>query len=73
MKGLSFFDTNILIYADDASAKNKRERAISLMWSMRRQLQEYYAATIRKLGIAAEIAQRNVVGCNRLPSICAVP
>jgi hypothetical protein len=31
MKGLEFFDANILIYVDDASAKNKRERAISLI------------------------------------------
>jgi predicted nucleic acid-binding protein len=29
MNGLAFFDTNILIYADDASARAKQERAIS--------------------------------------------
>ncbi len=69
MKGLAFFDTNILIYADDASAKRKRERAISLIVEHRggnslvtslQVLQEYYAAATRKLGVAAEIAQRKV-------------
>jgi predicted nucleic acid-binding protein len=69
MKGLAFFDTNILIYADDASAKRKREQAISLIVEHRggnsmvtslQVLQEYYAAATRKLGVAAEIAQRKV-------------
>jgi predicted nucleic acid-binding protein len=69
MKGLAFFDTNVLIYADDVSAKGKRERAISLIVEHRgdnslvtslQVLQEYYAAATRKLGVAAEIAQRKV-------------
>jgi len=31
MTGQAFFDANILIYADDASAPEKQERAISLI------------------------------------------
>jgi predicted nucleic acid-binding protein len=69
MKGLAFFDTNILIYADDSSVKTKQDRAISLIVEHRADnslvtslqvLQEYYAAATRKLGVAAEIAQRKV-------------
>jgi predicted nucleic acid-binding protein len=69
MSGLAFFDTNVLIYADDASAPQKQERAISLIAQHQRQnssvlslqvLQEYFAAATRKLGVAAETAQRKV-------------
>jgi predicted nucleic acid-binding protein len=69
MSGLAFFDTNILIYADDASAPEKRERAISLVADHQRRnslvislqvLQEYFSAATRKLGVAAETAQRKV-------------
>ena len=69
MNGLAFFDTNILIYADDASAPQKQERAISLIAEHQRRnlsvislqvLQEYFAAATRKLGVAAETAQRKV-------------
>jgi predicted nucleic acid-binding protein len=69
MNGLAFFDTNVLIYADDASAPRTQERAISLVAEHQRQnssvlslqvLQEYFAAATRKLGVAAETAQRKV-------------
>lgn len=69
MSGLAFFDTNILVYADDASAPQKQERAISLIADHSRRnssvislqvLQEYFAAATRKLGVAAETAQRKV-------------
>jgi predicted nucleic acid-binding protein len=69
MSGPAFFDTNILIYADDASAPEKQERAISLIAEHQRQkssvislqvLQEYFAAATRKLGVAAETSQRKV-------------
>jgi predicted nucleic acid-binding protein len=69
MSDLAFFDTNILIYADDASAPEKRERAISLIGEHQRRnslvislqvLQEYFAAATRKLRVAAETAQRKV-------------
>ncbi len=69
MSGLAFFDTNVLVYADDVSAPEKRECAISLIGEHQRRnaavislqvLQEYFAATTRKLGVAAETAQRKV-------------
>ena len=37
MSGLAFFDTNVLIYADDASTPRKQERAISLIAEHQRQ------------------------------------
>jgi len=69
MNGLAFFDTNVLVYADDASAPEKRERAIALFAEHLRRgtavvspqvLQEYFAAATRKLGVAPETAQRKV-------------
>ncbi len=69
MNGLAFFDTNILLYADDRTAGPKRQRAIRLLadhlgdgsaiFSLQ-VLQEYYAAATRKLGVDPEIAQRKV-------------
>ena len=64
-----FFDTNVLVYADDQSAAAKRESAIHLVAEHLRQgtavvsmqvLQEYFAAVTRKLGVPAEIAQQKV-------------
>ena len=69
MNGLAFFDTSVLVYADDTSALEKRERAIALFGDHLRRgtavvslqvLQEYFAAATRKLGVAAEMAQRKV-------------
>jgi predicted nucleic acid-binding protein len=61
----SFFDTNILVYTDDADAPDKRSRALAL-WEAHRQsghavisvqvLQEYFAATTRKLGVDPGVA-----------------
>src|SRR5580704_15673541 len=65
----AFFDTNIFIYADDASEPAKRARAIQLITTYQRSasmvvsiqvLQEYFAAVTRKLLVDAEIAQRKV-------------
>jgi predicted nucleic acid-binding protein len=64
-----FFDTNILVYADDQSAGAKRESAIHLVAEHLRRgtavlsmqvLQEYFAAATRKLRVPAEIAQQKV-------------
>ena len=64
-----FFDTNVLVYADDQSAAAKRESAIHLIAEHLRQgtavislqvLQEYFAAVTCKLGVPAEIAQQKV-------------
>jgi predicted nucleic acid-binding protein len=69
MRGLAFFDTNILIYADDALSPEKHARAIELFTDHQRRdtavislqvLQEYYATVTRKLGVDAEHAQRKV-------------
>jgi predicted nucleic acid-binding protein len=69
MKRLAFFDTDILIYADDASSPLKQARAIELITDYQRSnlavvslqvLQEYFAAVTRKLGVDPELAQRKV-------------
>jgi len=69
MDGLAFFDTNVLVYADDASSPEKQERSIALFAEHLRRgtavvslqvLQEYFAAATRKLGVAPEMAQRKV-------------
>lgn len=69
MKGLAFFDSNILVYTDDHAERAKQERSIALFQEHRRKetlvtslqvLQEYYAIATRKLKVAAEIAQRKV-------------
>lgn len=65
----SFFDTNILIYADDASAPEKKRRSLALIAEHRRAgtgvvslqiLQEYFVAATRKLGVDPRIARRKV-------------
>ncbi len=69
MNGLAFFDTNVLLYADDASSPKKQERAIALFAEHFREgravvslqvLQEYFVAATRKLGVTPELAQRKV-------------
>ena len=69
MKRLAFFDTNIFIYADDASAPTKQARAIQLITDYQRSglmvvsiqvLQEYFAAATGKLGVDPETAQQKV-------------
>ena len=69
MNRLAFFDTNIFVYADDASEPARQARAIQLIASYQRAslmvisiqvLQEYFAAATRKLGVDAETAQRKV-------------
>lgn len=69
MSDLAFFDTNILVYADDAAYPGKQEKAIGLVAKHFRQgtavvslqvLQEYFVAATRKLNVAPEVAQRKV-------------
>ena len=69
MKGPAFFDTNILVYADDASTPDKQARAIQLITDHKRSdsliislqvLQEYFVTVTRKLAVDAERAQRKV-------------
>jgi len=66
---LSFFDTNVLIYADDNGVPEKRERALRLIANGIQQknaaislqvLQEYFVTVTRKLGVDPHIAQRKI-------------
>jgi predicted nucleic acid-binding protein len=68
-RSLAFFDTNVLIYADDRGAPEKRERAIALIAAHQRErsivvslqvLQEYYAAATGKLKVDPDFAMRKV-------------
>ena len=65
----SFFDTNVLVYADDKSAPVKQRRALELVAEHRRAgtgvvsmqvLQEYFVTATRKLGVDAKVARRKV-------------
>ena|SRR5258707_11510753 len=69
MNELAFFDTNVLVYADDTSSPDKQNRSIKLFVEHLRDgtavvslqvLQEYFAAVTRKLKVAPELAQRKV-------------
>jgi predicted nucleic acid-binding protein len=69
MTARSFFDTNILIYADDKAAPAKQRRAIDLVAEHRRArtrvvslqvLQEYFVTVTRKRHVDASIARRKV-------------
>ncbi|HEV7217527.1 MAG TPA: PIN domain-containing protein [Terriglobales bacterium] len=69
MSARSFFDTTVLIYADDKSAPAKQKRAIQLVAEHRRAgtgvvsmqvLQEYFVTVTRKLGVDVRVARRKV-------------
>jgi len=65
----SFFDTKVLVYADDAGSLSKQKRALELVAEHRRDgtgvlslqvLQEYFVTVTRKLHVDARIARRKV-------------
>src|SRR5512141_3187393 len=69
MNARSFFDTNILVYADDKAVPSKQRRAVELVSEHRRTrtgvlslqvLQEYFVTVTRKLRVEAHIARRKV-------------
>jgi len=69
MPARSFFDTNVLVYADNKAAPAKQSRALALVAEHRRAgtgvvsmqvLQEYFVTVTRKLGVDAAIARRKV-------------
>lgn len=69
MSARSFFDTNVLLYADDKSAPAKQQRSRDLMAQHWRSgtgvislqvLQEYFVNATRKLGVDPRIARRKV-------------
>jgi predicted nucleic acid-binding protein len=69
MTARSFFDTNVLVYADDKAAPAKQRRALDLVAEHRRArtgvvsmqvLQEYFVTVTRKLRLDVAIARRKV-------------
>jgi predicted nucleic acid-binding protein len=69
MAARSFFDTNVIIYADDKASPAKQRRAIELVAEHRRArtgvvslqvLQEYFVTVTRKLHLDPRIARRKV-------------
>jgi predicted nucleic acid-binding protein len=69
MPARSFFDTNMLIYADDKAIPAKQRRALDLIAEHRRAgtgvvsmqvLQEYFVTATRKLRVDPAIARRKV-------------
>ena len=69
MSARSFFDTNVLVYADDKGSPAKQRRALELVAEHRRArtavvslqvLQEYFVTITRKLRVDAAIARRKV-------------
>jgi predicted nucleic acid-binding protein len=69
MSARSFFDTSVLVYADDKAAPAKQRRTLELVAEHRRAgtgvvslqvLQEYFVTVTRKLGVDARIVRRKV-------------
>jgi predicted nucleic acid-binding protein len=69
MPARSFFDTNVLIYADDKAALAKQRKALDLIAEHRRArtgvvslqvLQEYFVTVTKKLRVDASVARRKV-------------
>ena len=69
MLARTFFDTNVLVYADDKSTPAKQRRALDLIAEHRRArtgvvslqvLQEYFVTVTRKLHLDTRIARRKV-------------
>jgi predicted nucleic acid-binding protein len=69
MPARSFFDTNVLIYADDKDVPAKQRKALDLIAEHRRTrtgavslqvLQEYFVTVTKKLRVDAAIARRKV-------------
>jgi predicted nucleic acid-binding protein len=69
MSARSFFDTNVLVYADDKGSPAKQRRALDLVAEHRRAgtgvvslqvLQEYFVTVTRKLQVDPQVARRKV-------------
>jgi predicted nucleic acid-binding protein len=69
MSARSFFDTNVLVCADDKAAPVKQQLAVELVAKHRRAgtgvvslqvLQEYFVTITRKLKVDARVARRKV-------------
>jgi len=78
----SFFDSNVLVYTDDADADDKRARALEL-WQAHRQashavisvqvLQEYFRVTTAKLAVDPAIAIEKLMLFSRADVVQAGP
>ncbi len=69
MRRPAFFDTNVILYSDDAREPKKQARAVALVTEFQRAglatvslqvMQEYFVAATRRLGVDAALAQRKV-------------
>jgi len=69
MPARSFFDTNVLVYADDKAAPAKQRKALDLVAEHRRArsgvvslqvLQEYFVTVTKKFQVDVRIARRKV-------------
>ncbi len=67
MSARSFFNTNVLVYADDKAAPAKQKRAVDLVAEYRRArtgvvsrqvLEEYFVTVTRRLGVDPSTARR---------------
>lgn len=77
-----FFDTNVLLYAEDDSAPDKQRVAQGLLTEALRTgsgvlstqiLQEYYVNATRKLGVAPALAQDRVRLYRRMDVVLITP
>ena len=77
-----FIDTNVLVYADDLDAGDKRDKAQALLYQAyvdgsgvvsTQVLQEFFVASTRKLGVRPEIARRKVELLARLDVVTIQP
>lgn len=77
-----FVDTNILVYADDQDAGEKRDRARAVLSTLiigaravvsTQVIQEYFVIATRKLGIAPQRARRRVELFSQLDVVLVRP
>lgn len=77
-----FLDTNVILYADDRSAGDKRLRSLELLRDLVGQaravistqvLQEYFVIATRKLGVTPELARAKVDALAQLDVVLIRP
>jgi len=77
-----FLDTNVILYADDRSAGDKRLRALDLLSDLvskslavvsTQVLQEYFVVATRKLGVPPEVARAKVDALAQLDVVLIRP
>jgi predicted nucleic acid-binding protein len=77
-----FLDTNVLVYADDLDAGDKRTRAQAVLHELISEsravistqvIQEFFVTSTRKLGVPADVARRKVELLLRLDVVLVRP